>query len=115
MIVISQTPRDLIGKIVRVCTYAIEGKDRFPDTMNFEDGFESIRQGIIHLREKLPTGLADQLLDMNKQAKLHFEVAETKLGAWLMQDMEQLLNKREPFAYPEELYRWARLEHFKGR
>ena len=110
MIVIAQTPKDLVGKIVRVCTYAIEGRDRFPDTMSFEEGFESIRQGINNLREMLPAGLADQLLDMNAQAKLHFEVAETKLGAWLMQDMEQLLTKKEPFAYPNQLYRWARSE-----
>jgi hypothetical protein len=110
MIVIPQSSKDLVGKIVRVCTYAIEGRDKFPATMSFDDGFESIRQGLFHLREKLPLGLADQLLDMNAQAKLHFDKAETKLGAWLMQDMEQLLRKKEPFAYPDELYRWPRSE-----
>jgi hypothetical protein len=108
MIYVSPTRSRLIGQMVVVRTYAIEGKDHFPDDMSFEEGFESIRQSLEHLRQKLSGELADQLLSMSVQAKSHFEGGGTRLGAGLMQDMEQVLRGAPPFAYPRELYRWPR-------
>ncbi len=108
MIYVSPTRSRLIGQMVVVRTYAIEGKDRFPDDMNFEEGFESIRKSLEHLRRTLSDEVADQLLDMCAEAKSHFEAGETHLGAGLMQDMEQVVRGAPPFAYPPDLYRWPR-------
>ncbi|WP_296819241.1 hypothetical protein [Brevundimonas sp.] len=91
-----------------VWTYAIEGMDKFPSDMSFEEGFESIRLGIENLRWRLSPAVADQLSSMAEQAKAHFDAGEIKLGARLMQDMERVVGKQPPFAYPKELYRWTR-------
>ena len=108
MIYVSATPQRLVGRIVVVCTYAIEGKDRFPEDMTFDEGFESIDKSIEHLQSKLTSARSDQLISMSAQAKRHFEAGESKLGAWLMQDMERVIKRESPFAYPEHLYRWPR-------
>lgn len=107
MIYIAPNLKRLSGRIVVVCTYAIEGKDRFPDDMSFDDGFESIRQSIIALGAKLGLEHEADLIDMNLTAKGHFEAGETKLGASLMQDMEQVVKALPPFAYPQPLFRWT--------
>jgi hypothetical protein len=103
---------------------------------NFEGIFYSLGQGIQNLRRRLGNATADQLLDMLAQAKLHHEEgwrltrgkpppknkprwwespdAPTEMRGWwqhrigncLLQDMEMVIRKRKPWAYPKELYRW---------
>ena len=107
MIYVSPTPQRLVGQIIVVCTYAIEGKDRFPDDMTFDEGFESISKSIEHLRSRLTSDRSDKLISMSAQAKVHFEVGEVKLGASLMQDMEQVAKGEPPFAYPKDRYIWG--------
>mgnify|MGYP000636465149 CR=1 FL=1 len=60
------------------------------------------------LRSKLGL-LHEQIIDMTKQAKVHYETGERKLGSWLMQDIGEVVRGQPPFAYPEELYRWPKV------
>jgi hypothetical protein len=79
----------------------------------YDEGWESLSQSLDHLRGTLGQVRYAQLVDMVAQAKTHYD-AEAKdehqgfLGSWLMQDIEQVVKGKSPFAYPAELYRWPR-------
>ena len=106
MIFVRRNIRDLVGLIIVVTTDAC--RDEWPrsNVMTFDEGFESIRQSIQHLRGKLGDALARQLLEMTEQAKAHFEDGEIRFGGRLMQDIEYVAQGKKPFAFPEEMYRW---------
>jgi hypothetical protein len=80
----------------------------FPDWcgLDLDGAFHRLFLGIENLRRRFGDSKADQLLDMLQQAKTHFVAGEGKLGSWLMQDAEEVVSDRRPFAYPRELYRW---------
>ena len=83
-------------------TSAIDGKPYW----DFEGIFFGIQQGVGNLRKRLGDARADQLLDMVAQAKSHYEAGENRLGGPLLQDTEMVIRRRQPWAYPKELYRW---------
>jgi hypothetical protein len=104
-------------------------RDRIGDTMlraprrNFSEGrdfdgaFHSIESGIENLRARFGNTKANQLLDIVRQAKKHYETGglhkpgteantENRLAGALMEDTKMLVMDRQPWAYPKELYRW---------
>lgn len=79
----------------------------------YDEAWEELRQNLDHLHKKLGDARYAQLIEMVAQAKAHYDAeAEDEhqgfLGSWLMQDIEQVVKGKPPFAYPEELYRWPR-------
>lgn len=112
MIIISKTLRDLQSEIVYLNLNA--GGGEYPtEFQTYEEAWESLHQSLKHLRGKLGDARYEQLVDMTAQAKAHYDAeAEDEqqgfLGSWLMQDIEQVVKGKPPFAYPEELYRWPR-------
>ncbi len=87
---------------------------RYPtEFQTYDEAWEELRLNLDRLRKKLGDVRYAQLTEMAAQAKAHYD-AETKdehqgfLGSWLMQDIEQVVKGKPPFAYPEELYRWLR-------
>lgn len=79
----------------------------------YDEGWEELSQSLDHLRGKLGEARHTQLVDMAAQAKAHYDAEagdehQGFLGSWLMQDIEQIVRGKPPFAYPEELYRWPR-------
>lgn len=107
MITISETPSDLVGEIIGVCTHSIEG-DYPTKYQTYDEAWDNLHQSLDFLRAKLGELRVAQLADMADQAKAHFDAKEIKLGARLMQDMEQVVKGRPPYAYPKDMYRWAR-------
>lgn len=105
MISISNTLSDLVGEIIGVRTHSIEG-DCPTDYQTYDEAWENLRESLASLRGKLNERRYSQLVEMAEQAKYHFDIGEIKLGARLMQDMEQVVKDKPPFAYPEEHYRW---------
>lgn len=103
---------------------------------DFEGIFFAIQFGIENLRKRFGDVKTDQLLDMLAQAKAHHEEGwkltggedppndrpnwweseeaqrempgwwQRRLGNALLQDMQMVIMKRQPWAYPRELYRW---------
>jgi hypothetical protein len=95
----------------------------FPDWtgLDFDGGFERLFLGVENLRRRFGDTKADQLQDMLRQAKQHFNDGHALggeqgqpgflnigWGCWLMQDVSEVIGDRPPFAYPEDLYRWPR-------
>jgi hypothetical protein len=119
MIVLSDNLRRLEGELVGVCTYAIDDKWR-PWYRDANEAYENFRLSLAHLRKKLGELKYHKLLDMMEIARVHFEEGhekggdpgmpgdeDIKLGAWLMQDMGQVIRGKVPFAYPRDLWRWG--------
>lgn len=80
----------------------------FPESFGYDfDGiFYTIERGVENLRGRFGDTKADQLLDMLKQAKAHYEAGENRLGGPLLQDTEMVVMDRQPWAYPKDRYRW---------
>ncbi len=112
--VIRKSLIELVGQIIGVCTHAIRN-DYPTEFSTYDEAWENLRESIDYLRPKLGASRHAQLVDMAQQAKTHFELghspngidSEITLGARLMQDMEQVVKGKAPFAYPSELYRWG--------
>jgi len=81
---------------------------QFPETYDFDGTFFSMERGLENLRERLGHAKADQLREMLSQAKAHYEDGDNRLGGGLLNDAEMVLIDRQPWAYPKELYRWAK-------
>ena len=82
-------------------------KRQFPDSYDFDGTFYSMSRGVENLRNRLGGVKADQLLEMLAQAKAHYLAGDNKLGGALMEDAKMVVMKRQTWAYPKELYRWA--------
>lgn len=82
-------------------------KRKFPDSYDFDGTFYSMSRGVENLRKKFGDVMADQVLEMLAQAKAHYEAGDNRLGGALMEDAKMVVMKRQPWAYPKELYRWA--------
>lgn len=80
---------------------------QFPESRDFDGAFYSAFAGVENLRNRIGNAMADQLLDMLAQAKVHYESGANKLGGALMEDTKTLVIGRKPWAYPKELYRWS--------
>ncbi|MGE0178396.1 MAG: hypothetical protein AB7O91_01080 [Sphingomonas sp.] len=79
----------------------------------YDEGWESLNQSLSRFRTTLSEARHAQLIDMAAQARAHFDAEaqdehEGFLGSWLMQDIEQVVRGKPPFAYPEDMYRWPR-------
>ena len=79
----------------------------------YDEGWDSLSRSLDHLCGKLGEDRYIQLVDMASQAKAHYDARDADehqsfLGSWLMQDIEQVIKRKPPYAYPEELYRWPR-------
>ena len=104
---------------------------------DFEGIFYTMQRGVENLRKRLGDRNTDQLLDMLAQAKARHEEGwrltggkespkdkpkwweskdapiempgwwQRRLGNALLQDMQMIIIKRQPWAYPKELYRWG--------
>lgn len=80
---------------------------KFPDYKDFDGAFYILFKGVDNLRKRLSDAKANQVLEMLAQAKAHYEAGENKLGGALMEDTKMVIMKRQPWAYPKGLYRWA--------
>jgi hypothetical protein len=69
--------------------------------------FYSMFKSVNNLRKRFGDAKADQVLEMLVQAKAHYEAGENQLGGALMEDTNMVVMKRQSWAYPKELYRWA--------
>ena len=112
MIRISKNLSEFVDSIVSLRTDC-NAKDYPTDFQTYDEAWEQRRQSLVHLRSKLGEVHYAQLLEMAAQAKTHYD-AESQdahqgfLGSWLMQNIEQVIKGKPPYAYPEELYRWPR-------
>jgi hypothetical protein len=122
MIKIAKTLGELADSVVYLNLSC--GARRYPtEFQTYDEGWESLRQSLDHLRKKLGEARYTQLVDMAAQAKNYYDEGydlgergkevipgfdHIKLGSRLMQDIEQVVRGKPPFAYPEELYRWPR-------
>lgn len=112
MIAVADNMRELADSIVYLRTNC-NAKDYPTEFQSYEEGWRELRESLEHLRAKIGEVRYFQLVDMVRQAKAHYD-AEPKddsqgfLASWLMQDIEQVVKGKPPFAYPEELYRWPR-------
>ena len=80
---------------------------QFPESYDFDGTFYSMSRGVENLRKRFGDAKANQILEMLAQAKVHYEAGENKLGGALMEDANMVVMKRQPWAYPKELFRWA--------
>jgi hypothetical protein len=79
----------------------------FEEYEDFDGVFYSMRKSVDNLRKRFGDAKANQVLEMLTQAKEHYEAGENKLAGALMEDTKIVIMKRQPWAYPKELYRWA--------
>jgi len=124
MIIIDQNLRELSDRIIYLTTNC-NASDYPTKLQTYDEAWDSLRQSLDHLRGKLGDGRYSQLVEMAAQAKSHYDDGyamgpepgvrpkpgdpgseHIKLGSWLMQDIEQIVKGKAPFAYPKELYRW---------
>lgn len=112
MIKITKTLGELADSIVYL-SINCNAKQYPTDFQTYDEAWEEFRLNLDHLRGKLGEARHAQLVEMAVQAKAHYD-AESQdqhhgfLGSWLMQDIEQVIKGKPPFAYPQELYRWPR-------
>lgn len=112
MIKIARTLGELSDSVVYL-SINCNAKQYPTEFQTYGEGWESLDQSLDHLRTKLGQPRYAKLVEMAAQAKAHYD-AEAQdeqqgfLGSWLMQDIEQVVKGKPPFAYPEELYRWPR-------
>lgn len=126
MNIIAQNLRELADSIVSLTTNC-NASDYPTEFQTYDEAWDELRQSLEHLRGKLGEARYAQLVDMTAQAKAHYDDGyamgpelgvrpapgtpgseHIKHGSWLMQDMEQVVKGKAPFAYPEEMYRWPR-------
>jgi hypothetical protein len=113
MIRISKTRGELADSVVYLSVHC-NAKAYPTEFQTYNEGWESLSRSLDHMCDKLGEARYTQLVDMVAQAKAHYDAeAEDEqqgfLGSWLMQDIEQVVRGKPPFAYPEELYRWPRV------
>jgi len=112
MFLIAKNLGELADRIISLRTHC-NHSDYPTEFQAYDEAWDELRQNLNHLRGKLGDKRYAQLMDMAAQAKAHYD-AESEdehqgfLGSWLMQDIEQVVRGKPPFAYPEELYRWPR-------
>src|SRR6185369_8028452 len=96
---IPKTPGQLRDAMVFTQTHA--GSGVFPDWsgLDFDGAFQRLFRGVEDLRKRFGNAKADQLVDMLRQAIAHYQAGDRKLGSWLMQDAEEIIYDRQPFAY----------------
>jgi len=104
MIFAAESLSDLADSIISKRMY-INAKDY----QTYDEAWEELFLSFDHLRKKLGEDRYDQIVDMAKQAKLHYDTDEIHWASWLMQDIEHFVRGKPPFAYPEEKYRWPKL------
>ena len=112
MILIAKNISDLLGSLVSLTIYC-NTKGYPNEFQTYDEAWEERRQSLNHLRSKLGEVRYAQLVEMLAQAKAHYDARDADehqsfLGSWLMQDIEQVIKGKPPYAYPEELYRWPR-------
>lgn len=112
MIKVAKTLGELADSVVYL-SINCNAKQYPTEFQTYDEGWESLSQSLDHLRGKMGQVRYAQLVEMAAQAKAHYDAeAEDEhqgfLGSWLMQDIEQVVKGKSPFAYPEELYRWPR-------
>jgi hypothetical protein len=125
MIMIEKTLNDLRQSVVYLCTNC--NAAAYPTEFeSYDQGWDSLRQSLDYLRPKLGQERYANLVSMVEQAKAHYDAAyaqfpvqgvranpgepgadQIRLGSRLMQDIEQMIKGKPPFAYPAELYRWS--------
>jgi hypothetical protein len=112
MNIIAQNLRELTDSVVYLTTNC-NHSDYPTEFQTYDEGWASLSQSLDHLRGKLGEVRYAQLVEMVAQAKAHYDAEgqdkhQGFLGSWLMQDIEQVVKDKPPFAYPHELYRWPR-------
>jgi hypothetical protein len=104
--IIRKTIQELGDQLVGLSHCLIE--DEFlPKYRDAAEGYEHFRASLDYMREKLGDYKYLKILDMLEAARVHFEEGDIKLGAWLMQDMEAIIDGDPAFAYPRHLWRWG--------
>ena len=107
MIVIAKNLRELTDEFAYLRTNC--NHNEYPtEFQTFDEAWDSLLQSLDYLRGKLGEERHSQLVNMAEQAKEHYEANQADWASWLMQDMEQVVKGKPPFAYPKELYRWTR-------
>jgi hypothetical protein len=112
MILIAKSLSELVDSIVSLRTRC-NHKNYPTEFQTYDEAWEELSLSLDHLRKKLGEDRYAQLVEMLAQAKAHYDARDADehqsfLGSWLMQDIEQVIKKKPPYAYPEELYRWQR-------
>lgn len=102
---IPKKARGLVDYINNVMLSAPRRK--FLEYEDFDGAFFCLNRGVENLRASFGGEKADQLLEMLAQAKTHYEAGDNKLGGALMEDTKMVVMKRQPWAYPKDLYRWV--------
>jgi hypothetical protein len=102
---IPKKSRSLVDYISNVMLSA--PKRKFLEYEDFDGAFFCLGQGVENLRKRFGDAKADQLLEMLDQAKAHYVASENQLGGALMEDAKMVVMKRQPWAYPKDLYRWV--------
>ncbi|MFA7601469.1 MAG: hypothetical protein WCY29_00550 [Novosphingobium sp.] len=125
MLITAQNLRELSDSIVYLTTNC-NGSDYPTEFQTYDEGWNSLKQSLEHLRGKLGEARYAQLVEMTVQAKAHYDDGyamgpepgvrpapgtpgseHIMLGSWLMQDIGQVVRGKPPFAYPKDLYRWT--------
>lgn len=121
MRIISKNIRELRGEIVYLRTNC-NSRDYPTEFQTYSEAWESLDQSIRCLNAELGDQRYSMLIKMMVKAKGHYDDGyaindrsievmpgfdHIKLGSRLLQDMEQVVNGKEPFAYPKELYEWS--------
>lgn len=114
MIKIAETLGEFRDSIVYLRTNC-NAKNYPTEFQTYEEGWESLFLSLDHLKGKFDEARFTQLFEMLAQAKAHYnnevqtqDEEQGFLGSWLMQDIEQVVKGKAPYAYPEHLYRWSR-------
>jgi hypothetical protein len=112
IILIAQSLGELRDSVVSLCAYC-NSKGYPNEFKTYDEAWEELHLSLDHLRGKLGKVRHGQLVEMATQAKAHYDARDTDehqsfLGSWLLQDIEQVIKRKPPYAYPEELYRWPR-------
>lgn len=114
MIIIAKNLTELKQSIVYLTTNC-NHKSYPTEFHTYDEAWEELFQSFDHLSGKLGEMRYTQLVDMAKQAKAHYEAYygtddtyQRRLGTRLMQDIEQIVDGKPPYAYPEELFRWPK-------
>lgn len=112
MIRIAQSLREVSDRIIYITTNC--NHKAYPTEFEtYDEAWEGLFLSFDHLKGKLDEARHAQVVEMAVQAKSHYE-AEAEdphqrfLASWLMQDIEQIVKKKPPFSYPEDLDRWPR-------
>jgi len=117
VILLANNLSELKDKIIAVQLHC-NHSDYPTEYQTYNEAWESIFQSLDKLKGRLGDRY-EQLVDMAKQAKTHYDAAEHELSdqafwaSWLMQDIEQIVRGKPPFAYPEDKYRWPKVNHIE--